>query len=397
MPKFKYQAFDEELKVIKNSIVDDDIDLATDQLLNKGYQIIWIKQITSLSDLSYKRTLSEELLASYCGEIATILDSGVSILRGLEILYEQSDKKNYKKVVFDVLTNVRKGMNLSLAMEKTGVFPSLLTDMVESGEISSHLTEILTSMENFYAREASIKGKIRSASIYPMILLAVSIGMILFFNFFVFSELKTIFEDLEELPALTNALIGSLEYLNSNPFVVISVIIAAILFAYGLMQIEGVKYFIDKLTLRIPVFGRVRMNILSSRVASSMAVFIRSAVPLVKVLSVVQSIVANAYISKLMGEAKEEITRGQNISDAFEDVQAFDSMMVQMIRIGEETGKLEEMLFKLADIYEKKSETGIERMVSLIEPVFTLVVGVLVAIVIVAMAMPIFDMSSMIR
>ena len=395
MAKFRYKAFDDLGAVINDVIEEDDIDLAKDRLEDKDYQVIRIVHKRSLSDYSFAAKLNDELLASFCGEIGTILESGVSILKGLEILYEQAVNKNYKKVIGDVLINVKKGMNLSMAMERAEVFPELLTDMVHSGEISSHLVDILFSMEDFYTREANIKGKIKSASVYPVILLLVSVGMILFFNFFVFSELKTIFEDMTELPALTQGLISSMDFLNNNPLIVLGAVAGVVILITIILRLDPVRYIFDKYVLELPVIGQVRKNIIYARVASSMAIFIKSAVPLTKVLSVVEAIAANKYITSLLSVAKEEIIRGQNISDAFEDSKAFDTMMVQMIRIGEETGKLEDMLFKLAEVYEKKSNVGIERMVALIEPIFTLVVGILVGIVILAMAMPIFDMSNM--
>lgn len=397
MAKFKYHAFNEEGAIVKNFIVDEDIELAKDRLINMKLQVIKIKRVFSMLDLKYRKILNEERLSAFCGEIGIILDSGVTIMRGLEMLIAQTDDKSYKEVLVNIHSGVKKGLNLSTSMEKTGVFPNLLTDMVASGEISSHLTEILFSMEDFYAREASIKAKIKSASIYPMILLVVAVLMVIFFNFFVFKEMKTLFDGMDNLPGLTNALISGLDYLNANPFIVIGAIVAVVAVVRMLLGLEFVSYVVDKLSLKLPVFGQVKMNIITSRVSSSMAIFIKSAVPLVKVLGVVELLAANKYVSEKVAIAKEEIKRGRSIADAFDDADVFDPMLVQMIRVGEETGKLEEMLFRLASIYEKKTEIGIKRLVALIEPIFTLVVGIVVAVIIVAMALPIFDMSSMIN
>lgn len=396
MAKFKYHAFNEDGIIIKNSIVEEDIELAKDRLASLKLQIIRIERVFSMKELTYRKILNEEKLSAFCGEVGIILDSGVTIMRGLEMLIAQTDDKSYKLVLLDIHSGVKKGLNLSTAMEKTGVFPNLLTDMVASGELSSHLTEILFSMEDFYAREASIKAKIKSASIYPIILLVVSVLMVIFFNFFVFNEMKTLFDGMDNLPALTNALISGLDYLNAHPIIVMGSVFVAIVVIKLIMGLELVKYILDKISLQYPVFGQVKMNIITSRVASSMAIFIKSAVPLVKVLGVVELLVDNKYVSEKVAIAKEEIKRGRSIADAFDDADVFDPMLVQMIRVGEETGKLEEMLFRLATIYEKKTEIGIKRLVALIEPVFTLVVGIIVAIIIVAMALPIFDMSSMI-
>lgn len=396
MAKFRYKAIDKDNQIVTGAILEDDLEIAKDVLSTKGYQVIHINRRMSVEDINLQSQLKYEQLANFCGEIGTILDAGVSIIRGLEILYEQARDKSYKKIIRGMLLNVKKGMNLSLAMEKTGVFPELLVDMVESGEISSHLVDILYSMEDFYGREAGIRSKIRGAAIYPIILLVVSVVMVLFFNLFVFSEIKKIFVGMSELPTITRVFIGGLDYLNDNPLVVLGAVIGVVIFFNLLGRIPIVKFMTDRVSLRLPIIGKVKRDIISARVTSSMAIFIQSAVPLTKVLGVVESIAANKYISSLVAVAKEEIVRGRNISDAFEEVKAFDTMMVQMIRIGEETGKLEEMLFKLSDIYQKKSNIGIERLVAMIEPVFTLVVGLIVGVIIVAMAMPIFDMSSLI-
>lgn len=396
MAKFKYHAFNEEGIIIKNSIEEEDIELAKDKLVSLKLQIIKIERVFSFKDLSYRKMLNEDRLSAFCGEVGIILDSGVTIMRGLEMLIAQTDDKSYELILKDIHSGVKKGLNLSTSMEKTGVFPNLLTDMVASGELSSHLTEILFSMEDFYAREAAIKAKIKSASIYPIILLVVSVLMVIFFNFFVFNEMKTLFDGMDNLPALTNALISGLDYLNAHPFIVFGTGFAVIVLIKLLLGLEFVRYVYDRMSLKFPVFGTVKMNIITSRVSSSMAIFIKSAVPLVKVLGVVELLADNKYVSEKVAIAKEEIKRGRSIADAFDDADVFEPMLVQMIRVGEETGKLEEMLFRLASIYEKKTDIGIKRLVSLIEPVFTLVVGIIVAVIIVAMALPIFDMSSMI-
>lgn len=395
--EFEFLAFDAEGKQIKDKIVEDDLDLAIEQLKARNFQLISIRRKFSMDKFSFNKKLNEEQLANFCGEVGIIFDSGVTIIRGLEIQIAQTQKKNYKAVLVNIYKNVKKGLNLSTAMKQVGVFPELLTDMVASGEMTSHLAEILFSMEDFYKREAAIKSKIKSASIYPVILLCAAVVMVLFFNVFVFSELKSLFDGIDNLPFITSVLIQSLNYLNSHPINILLAIAIAIIGYQALIRLDMVRQFMDRISLNIPVVGAVKMNIITSRVASSMAIFIKSAVPLVKVLTVVELLVDNQYISNKMSGAKEHIIRGQNIADAFEDCDVFDPMLVQMIRVGEETGKLEEMLFRLADIYEKRTETGITSLVALIEPAFTLVVGVLVGIIILAMAMPIFNMSSMYR
>ncbi len=395
MAKYSYKAFDASHTIIKGIVEEDDISVAKDVLVSRGLQVIAIRKKIVLGDVRIGGGLTMEQLSGFCGEVAVILGSGVSILRGLEILYEQATDRYYKRVIGDMQKNVKKGMNLSLAMEQTKSFPDLLVDMVASGEVSSHLVDVLFSMEDFYGREASIRSKIKGAAIYPLILLGVAIVMVIFFNLFVFSELKKLFAGMDDLPLMTRTLIGGMDYMNEHPLTIMGVAVGSFFLIYILREMPLLRLFFDRTSLQMPVIGQVKKDIIAARVSASMAIFIQSAVPLTKVLEVVSTIAANRHTSRLIDEAKEEIIRGRNISDAFEEAGAFETMVVQMIRIGEETGKLEEMLFKLASIYEKKSSTGIARLVALIEPMFTLVVGLVVGVVIFAMAMPIFNMSSL--
>lgn len=395
MSRFKYYAFDENNDLVKSTMVEDDLDIVTEKLAIMNHKVIRIKKVFSFEDLVIVRTLKSDELANFCGQVGIIIDSGVTILRGIDILVQQTEDRSYKKVLNNILTGIKKGLNLSIAMKNTGVFPELLTDMIGSGEMSGNLPELLFSMEDFYSREAQIKAKIKSASVYPMILLASSVLMVLFFNFFVFSELKSLFDDVKDMPKITAMLIGSLEYLNHHP-IKVGVVIGVIVIAFnGIKRIDQVEFLLDRISLKIPVFGQVKMEIITSRITSSMAIFIKSAIPLVKVMTVMESLADNQFIAKKISIAKEEIIRGESIASAFEDCQVFDPMMIQMMKVGEETGKLEEMLFRLASIYEKKCNIGIGRLVAMIEPVFTLIVGVGVGFVIVAMALPIFQMSSM--
>ncbi len=395
MSKFRYEVIDVHGKIIKGILIEDDIEVAEDVLIAKQYQIIQIKKLFSLTIFNIRSNLNDEQLTAFCGNIGIILDSGVTILRGLEMLVEQAENKKAKTIIKEIYSSVRKGMKLSMAMGKTGVFPDLLVDMISSGEMTSHLVDVLFSMEDFYKREASVKAKIRSASIYPLILIGAAILMVLFFNFFVFSELKILFEDITELPVITNMMLQTIEFVNANPLVIIGIIGGIVISIQILLKIEFIREKYDQVILSIPGLGKVKKHVMTARVSSSMAIFIKAAIPVMDAISVEERLVANMFVSKRIALAKNEIKRGIPISDAFENCEVFDSLMIQMIRVGEETGKLEDMFFRLSDIYEKKSEIGISRLVALIEPTFTLVIGLIIGFVILAMALPIFDLSSL--
>ena len=393
MEKFIYKACDKQLNIVKGFIEEDDIDSAKEKLLAKDLKIIDIRKSNRISDIKLRRNMmTDGEIAGFCGQIGTILDSGVSLLRGLEILELQTTNKIQKQVIGNILIGVRRGKSLAKSMESTRVFPKALTDMVMSGEISGNVDKVLFNMEEFYEREAAIKSKIKSASVYPVILLAVAVGMMIFFNFFIFSELKELFQGMK-LPPATAFMFNAINYFNNNYLQVLGFIALMILLIKYLLDKPKVRYVVHKRILMIPVIGQVKNHIIIARFTRSMAIFLKSGVPLLTVLDNLQLIVDNNFVSQQLSEAKELIVKGEGIANSLENKGIFEPMVVQMLRVGEETGKLEEMLYRLADIYEKKVDTGIKRLVALIEPVFTLVAGIVVGVIIIAVAMPIMQMA----
>jgi len=395
MPKFTYKAFDKEFKISKGVIEEDEISNAKEKLRGDGLNVISITESKSISDLNiFKKKLKDSDLAGFCGQMALILDAGVNILKGLEVMEAQMKDKNMKNVIGSIYISVKRGNMLGKAMEATGAFPNLLYDMVTSGELSGNMASMLFNMETYYEREANIKNKVKAASVYPAMLLAAAVGMILFFNFFIFPEVKDLFADNPNLPIITKILISSLEYLNSHPERIIILIVAFILFLKYILTLEKVKFWKDSVILKVPLIGTVKMDVITARFARSMGLFLKSAVPILNVIDSLKLTVDNLYLADRLEKVKEDMLNGSTVADAFATYDLFEPMVIQMMKIGEETGKLDDSLYKLAEIYDKKAETGITKLMAMIEPAFTLLVGILVAIVILAMAMPIMNMTN---
>jgi type IV pilus assembly protein PilC len=393
MKKFVYKAWDNEFNIIKSEIEEDDIAAATQNLKGKSLKIIYIKEKSSLAQLSgISKKLTDESLSNFCGQIAMILNSGVSLLNGLEIIEQQTKNKDMKKIIAEIIEDVKRGNNLAVAMQSVGRFPKLLTDMVMTGEITGNLDNVLFNMENFYKREANIKSKIKSASIYPLLILIVAVGMMVFFNFFIFPELKDLFKN-SSLPAITIFVLGMMNFLNTNYLGVIAGTLAFIIIIKYIVAIPKAKYFLDKILLRLPVWGTVKMDIITSRFTRSMGIFLKSAVPIITVMENMKLIVENDFISSKIENVKDEIMGGTKLADSIGNQQVFEPLVIQMIKVGEETGQLDDMMFKLADIYDGRVETGIGRLMSLVEPVLTLVIGIVVGTVILGMALPIMNMT----
>jgi type IV pilus assembly protein PilC len=195
------------------------------------------------------------------------------------------------------------------------------------------------------------------------------------------------------LPAITIFVLGMMNFLNTNYLGVIAGTLAFIIIIKYIVAIPKAKYFLDKILLRLPVWGTVKMDIITSRFTRSMGIFLKSAVPIITVMENMKLIVENDFISSKIENVKDEIMGGTKLADSIGNQQVFEPLVIQMIKVGEETGQLDDMMFKLADIYDGRVETGIGRLMSLVEPVLTLVIGIVVGTVILGMALPIMNMT----
>lgn len=397
MKKFRYKAWDNKFNIINGVIEEESLQAAEEKLRNTELSIIKINPESDIAShipfLNSRKLLTNQELSAFCGQVATIIQAGVNMVKGLSILEEQIKKKRLKLVISEILTGVKRGKPLSSSMQDTGVFPRLLTDMVASGELSGNIDSVLFNMENYFEREAAIKNQVMSAAIYPVVLVFMCFGMLLFFNFFIYPDLKDLFSNMQ-LPLISKIVLGILTFINSNFITIIVVIFVIIILLKYLSTIPSVNNRLSYVLLRIPVLGQVRIDFITTRFIRSMAIFMKSSVPILSIFDSIQSIVGNYYVSEKVRMMKTDITNGKSLADAIDRQQIFEPLMVQMIRVGEETGKLDDILFKLSDIYDKKLDTNIKRLMALAEPVFILVIGIAVAAIIVSIALPIMQMST---
>ena len=394
MQKYTYRAWDKNFKTVNGTVEEDNIESAKQALATQGLNVIEIGEFKDvLNDSFFRVKIKDEDLGNFCGQLAIIINSGVNLISGLEIILKQTKNKRMKKIIENVATGVRRGRTLAQAMEDDGNFPLLLIDMVRAGESSGQVDSMLLNLESLYEREATIKNKIKSASVYPIILVVMSIGMLIFFNSFIMKELKDLFTDNENLPLITKILLAAMDAFDKNMYYIIGGIIGAFILFKFLKTKKNIKFVLDKFALSVPVIGGVRKDILASRFTRNMGLFIKSGVPILTVFENLKMVVDNEYISLRINEIKDDVVNGNTIAYALERSKIFDPLVVQMIQVGEETGTLEDLLAKVADIYDKKAETGITRLMTMIEPAFTLFIGVFIGVVILAMALPVFQMT----
>jgi type IV pilus assembly protein PilC len=333
-------------------------------------------------------------LAIFCRQFFTMIDSGLGIVKCLDILELQTENKTLKKAVGTVQEDVQKGLTLSEGMEKhPRIFPSILISMVEAGEVSGNLDAILERMAVHFEKENKIENKVKSAMIYPAALMFVSIAVVIFMLTFVMPTFTGMFTSSgTELPGPTKALLAISDSLRNYWYLYFGGI-ALLSFGAGayLRTDEGRKNF-DMLKLRFPVVKGTTAKVVTSRFTRTLSTLMDSGIPLIKSMEVVSRVVNNKVIEVRLLDSIEQVRKGVPLSKSVKDVGVFPPMVDSMIKIGEESGSLDEILLKTADFYDEEVEVALTKLTSLLEPIMIVGMALVIGFIVIAMYLPMFDM-----
>ncbi len=332
-------------------------------------------------------------LAVFCRQFYTMLNAGISIINCLEILEKQSENKTLIKALSMLCENVQKGFTLSQGMKKhSKVFPALLINMVEAGEISGNLDTIMERMSVHFEKENKLENKIKSALIYPMALSVVSIAVVIFMLVAVMPTFVAMFESSgQALPNPTQILLNLSNSLTEIWYIYFILVMGIILgFTYFQRTYTG-KVFFDTLKLKIPVIKDTNVKIITARFSRTMSTLLSSGIPLLQGIDVVGKVVGNKVIQDKLMIAVEDVRKGVSLSMAISEVNVFPPMVDSMIKVGEESGALDEILYKTADFYEDEVEAALQKMTSLMEPIMLIIMAVAIGFIVIAMALPMFD------
>lgn len=398
--QFKYKVIDEKMVMVEGLLEAVDYEAAKRILRGNGWQIITLAEPRGLSSVLNKRfetKIKYESIAAFCSQLAMMIRSGANLVRGLEILQSQVEDKQLKEALETIVLGVSRGDSLSQAMRDCRrALPELLINLVAVGEESGSLESVLTNMADYYERENFIRKKVTSAAIYPAILTVVLIGLVVFFMNFILPEIMDLMvQNGQDLPFITQMIINTSVGLQKYGLYMLFGILVLIIGLYKLFEIPKYRYFLDAFLLRLPLFGKNLRSVILARFTRTLALFLNSSIPIVPILNSMESIVGNEIPRLAVIRSRERIIQGETLALAFGQEQFFDPLVIQMIAIGEETGRLEELMGDIANHYDKKVEIGITRMVALVEPVFTIIIGIFAGGLIIAIALPIFNMASL--
>ena len=338
------------------------------------------------------KKLGVKQLVIFSRQMSTMLASGIPIIQALDMLQSKVDNKKARDVFRSIYEDVQKGNSLSDSMlAQRGAFPELLTNMVRAGEVGGTLDQSLSRMSSHFEKEAKLASKIRSASIYPMILAVVSVAVVLMLVTFVLPTITAMFDE-SQMPWTTKIILAFSNFMLNNWLMLIFGIVFLVVAAHFSLKIPSIRIGVDKLKLRLPIFGKLNRTVYSARCARAFASLYSSGVQTLDMIETAGKVLNNTYLEQKFLFVLEVVSRGDLISMAIEQTNEFDNMLSSMIFIGEESGSLGEILESTADYFDGEADAALQRMVAMIEPIMIIVLGLVIGFIVVSIIQPIFAM-----
>ncbi|MEY8415270.1 type II secretion system F family protein [Tissierella praeacuta] len=398
---YKYKAVSQNGEVIEGFFEGNEESDVLAMLKGNNYLPVSVeKDISSENKIDiFSKKIKKKDLAVFCRQFYTMLDAGIGIVKCIDILEKQSENKNLKKALGTLHESVQKGFTLSEGMKKhSTVFPSLLINMVEAGEVSGNLDIIMERMAVHFEKENKLENKIKSALIYPVVLAVVSIAVVIFLLVAVMPTFIGMFESSgQALPKPTQILLNISNWLTEYWYIFIPIVLALIVGFVLFKQTPTGINFVDTLKIKIPVIKDTNVKIITARFARTLSTLMSSGIPLLQSIEIVSRVVGNKIVHDRLEIASEDVRKGISLSRAINEVGIFPPMVDSMIKIGEESGSLDDILYKTADFYDEEVEVALQRMTSLMEPVMLVIMALIIGFIVIAMAMPMFDMVNTIQ
>jgi len=362
--------------------------------------------VTSISEVQAKAITERDVLARYrpvrvrdlavfCRQFSIMISAGVSVLSCLSVLYEQTNHAKLRDAVKAVRDDVEKGESLSRALAKhPSVFPSMVVNMVEAGEMGGALEEVLSRLADHYEKEHELRQKVVSALAYPTVVASVAAVMGLVLVAFVLPMFESLFAGFgSDLPLPTRILLRVGRFARQYWYVILGVPLVLIVGFVPARRLPQVRAALDKLSFTVPLIRDLNRKVVVARLCRALGTMIRNGVPMIQALEVSGKISGNSLVEQAVAKAQEEVNRGQVISAPLRDSGLFPEMVTQMIAVGEETGSLEEVLHKIASFYDMEVENSVKTLTSLIEPAVMLVLAAAIGFVVISVFLPILDMT----
>jgi general secretion pathway protein F len=407
MPVFEYVAIDRAGKSRKGIIDADSARAARNKLRSDGIYPTRLEE-TQADEISERpsrlqfriplQRVRRADVVSTTRQLATLLSAGLPLVSALSGVLEQVKRPALRKVLSQVRERVKEGMSLASAlMEHPAVFPSVYTAMINAGETSGTLELVVERLAEFGEQQLALQRKIRSTLAYPLLMLIVGVGVVVFLMAYVIPRVTQIFVEMkQELPLPTTILIGVSEFFQKYWPLAILAIVGCFFAARYYVKTDAGRRRYYKMLLNLPVVGSIVEKVAMARITRTLGTLLHNGVPLLSAMEIVRSLVSNVVLRQALEEARQEISEGASITAPLARGGVFPPSVIQMISVGEQSGNLEGMLFKVAETFDSEVETSVTTFTSLLGPFMILFLAFFVGFVVLAVLLPIFEMSHLI-
>lgn len=406
MPVYVYKALDAAGKNIKGSIDADSSASAKKKLRDMGLFITQIAE-TVISTRSRTSPLTIFLfqrektafLASFNRQLATLLTAGLPLIRAFDAMIEQQDVPEVKDMTSAVRNAVKEGDTLARAMNKfPDYFPDLMINMIDAGENSGALEITLARLADYYEGKIKLRNQIRSTMAYPIFMSVVGLAVLIFLFIFLIPRVTAIFDQMETtLPLPTRFLIFVSSLVQTYWWCVILLLIVIGFVLFRITQNPHYRLVLDRKRLELPLFGSLYLKLAVARFARTLSTLLAGGLSLFQALDIVKNIMNNSFLTGLIDEVRTSVGEGGSLTAFLREKGIFPAVFLHMTAVGEETGELEQMMTRVADTFEAEVDQTVTTLTSLLEPVMILAMGLVVGIIVIAIMLPIFEMSQVIR
>jgi len=403
---FEYVARDKTGKEVTGTVDAANKDALVKQLREQGLMTSKVQE-KKAQGIAKKKTgkrlfggrVNLRHLSIFCRQFATMINAGVSLVRCLDVLEQQTDSARLKEIIRDISSEVEGGATLSRSMAKyPAVFSNLAVGLVRAGEVGGVLDETLDRLAGFLEKDMELRRKVKSSMTYPVLVMIVAVGIVTFLVTFILPKFIDLFKELglkdDSFPLPTLILMRTSQFMTQKWYLAVGIVVGLTIAINRIKATKTGKRYYDMVKLRVPVFGSLNHKIAIARFARTLSTLMASGVPILSAMETVAGTVDNDIIADAILLSRASIREGDTIADPLAASKMFPPMVVQMITIGEETGQLDQMLEKVADFYESEVEAALESLTSALEPVLIVFLGVVVGFIVVAMFLPLVSIIS---
>ena len=395
MARFKYVAKDMSGKVHKGTVEAASENALTQQLREENLYLVEAKD---LNGAKKHKKLKAKQLAAFCRELSTLLASGVTLVRALDIISEQEGiNKDERDIYKDVLQDLKRGISLSDAMESKECFPDLMIGMIRSGEGSGNLDLVTQRLSVQYEKDYKLTQQVKSAMTYPCILLVLCVVIVILIVTFILPQFQSLFDQMESLPMITNILIAVSNFLVQKWYIALLAVAVIVALIRIIVGIPAVRRGVDWMKVHMWGFGKLFKVVYTARFARTLSSLYSSGMPLVSAVGVAAKTIGNGYVESQFDEVITMVRGGVPLSQGLREVDGLMKKLSSTILVGEESGRLDVMLDSIAETLEADAEQATKRMVTLLEPILIIFMALIVGCIMIGVMLPIYQSYSAIE